>query len=68
MTLSQAAVRLQATAAAVAVAMTVSGATSTAEVQALAKLMAVMALFPSESLALMERALSTPIDVNLVMY
>jgi len=68
MTLAQAAARLQAQAAAVAVAMTVSGATSTAEVQALAKIISVMALYPSESITIMERALSTPIDTNVVMY
>lgn len=66
MTLSQAAVRMQATAAATATAM--ASGTTTAEVQALAKLLAVMALRPGESVQLMKVALSTPIDTNLVAY
>ena len=65
MTLNQAATRIAANAAAVATAMT---GTSTAEATALAKLLSVMALNPGESIPLLERALSTPIDVNLVAY
>lgn len=66
MTLTQAATRMTATAAATATAM--ASGTTTAEVQALAKLLAVMALFPSEAIPLMERALSTPVDTNLIAY
>lgn len=66
MTLSQAATRITANAAAVAAAM--AGGTTTAEATALAKLMSVMALFPAEAIPLLERALSTPIDTNLIAY
>lgn len=66
MTLSQAAVRMAATAAATATAM--ASGTTTAEVQALAKIIAVMALYPGEAIPLMERALSTPIDTNVIAY
>ena len=65
-TLAQIATRLNATAAATATAM--ASGTTTAEVQALAKIISVMALYPSESITIMERALSTPIDTNVVMY
>lgn len=66
MTLTQAATRMAATAAATATAM--ASGTTTAEVAALAKVLAVMALFPGESMGLLERALSTPIDTNLAAY
>jgi hypothetical protein len=65
-TLSQIATRMTATAAATATAL--ASGTTTAEVQALAKVIAVMALFPAEVIPLMERALSTPIDTNLIAY
>lgn len=66
MTLTQAATRMAATAAATATAM--ASGTTTAEVQALAKVLAVMALRPGDSVTILELALSTPIDTNLSAY
>jgi hypothetical protein len=66
MTLSQAATRISANAAAVATAM--AGGTTTAEATALSKLLAAMALRPGEAIPLLEVSLSTPIDTNLIAY
>lgn len=65
-TLALAGSRITANAAAVATAM--AGGTTTAEAQALGKVLSVMALFPAEAQPLLSRALSTPIDTNLTTY